>query len=283
MRFPQTTMTSLVLTVVVMAALAGCSTTSKRPSATVSSTHSVSELPTSGIPDYQLGGAYPPAPDVTIVERDSTSRPAAGRYNICYINGFQTQGAQENAMWLKAHGSDVLRDSSGKPLHDPGWPDEMILDTTTAAKRDDIASVLGTSIDRCASRGFDAVEFDNLDSYTRFAGRLTEAGNFALARILVARAHERGLAAGQKNTPDESRRAKAAGYDFAIAEECLTYNECGSYTKVYGSRVIDIEYTDDLKGSWTSNCARPSRPAMTILRDRNLVPKGNRAYVFQHC
>lgn len=31
---------------------------------------------------------------VEIIARDRTARPVAGRYNICYVNGFQTQPDQ---------------------------------------------------------------------------------------------------------------------------------------------------------------------------------------------
>jgi hypothetical protein len=247
------------------------------------STASIENLPTHGIPDYQLGGAYTPASDVTIVERDSTSHPASGKYNICYVNGFQTQ-SEDRSMWLDDHASDVLRNTAGKPISDPGWPDEMILDTSTAAKRSSIAAVLAKSVVKCANRGFDAVEFDNLDSYSRSKGRLTAADNLALAALLVKESHANGLAVGQKNTPDLAAKAKKQdGFDFAVAEECLRYQECSSYTKVYGKRVIDIEYTDDLRGSWHSNCTNASRPAMTILRDRDLVPRGHAGYAFNHC
>lgn len=40
-------------------------------------------LPSSGVVDYQLGGAYNPAPGVTGVVRDSTDSPADGLVSIC--------------------------------------------------------------------------------------------------------------------------------------------------------------------------------------------------------
>jgi hypothetical protein len=247
------------------------------PSATASA------FPTSGVPDYQLGGAYTPAADVTIVERDSTSHPVAGRYNICYVNGFQTQ-SEDARSWRAHHRRLLLRAASGAIRRDPGWPGEMLLDTSTASRRRGIAAVIGRSIDRCASRGFDAVEFDNLDSWTRSKGSLTRADNLALATLLVARAHHDGLLAGQKNTPQLGAAGRdRAGFDFAVAEECVRYSECRAYTRVYGARVIDIEYTDDQPGSWASICASAARPAMTILRDRELVPPGRAAYTFRHC
>ncbi|PZE69845.1 endo alpha-1,4 polygalactosaminidase [Curtobacterium sp. MCBD17_021] len=240
-------------------------------------------LPTTGVPDYQLGGGYAPPAGVTVVERDSTERPAAGTYGICYVNGFQTQPG-ERAAWLSDHPGAVLRTSSGAPVSDPGWPDEVLLDTRTATARATITEVLGRTVARCADRGFDAVEFDNLDSWTRSGGRLTRSGNLALAAALVRVAHDEGLAAAQKNTPqlgtDGQRRA---GFDFAVAEECVQYDECAAYTEVYGDRVVDVEYADTLEQDWSDVCAMTARPRMTILRDRELVPAGSDGYVFEHC
>ena len=51
----------------------------------------------------------------------------------------------------------------------------MLIDVSTPAKRAGVAAIVGGWIDGCKAAGFDAVEIDNLDSYARSAGRLTEA------------------------------------------------------------------------------------------------------------
>jgi hypothetical protein len=240
-------------------------------------------FPVSGVFDYQLGGAYPPPADVTVVERDSTARPAPGTYGVCYVNGFQTQ-PQDGASWRAHHPDVILRTASGRPASDPGWPGEMLLDTSTAARRAEIAHALGGTVRRCARRGFDAVEFDNLDSWTRSHGRLHQADALAMARLLVQEAHRAGLAAGQKNTAElGSRGRRVAGFDFAIAEECMQYDECGAYTRAYGHRVVDIEYTDELRQPFATVCASPSRPRMTVLRDRELLPPSSPDHRYRHC
>ncbi len=241
------------------------------------------DLPTAGFPDYQLGGGYTPPAGVTIVERDSTDRPAAGTYSICYVNGFQTQPGTL-ADWERRAPSALLRDDAGQPVTDPGWPDEVLLDTRTAAERAVITKELSRSIVRCADRGFAAVEFDNLDSWTRSGKRLTRSGNLALAKALVRLGHEHGLAVGQKNTPQLGEAGReSTGFDFVVAEECVQYEECSAYTDAYGERVIDIEYADTLDRSWASVCRLRDRPAMTILRDRDLLPPSSDEYVFEHC
>lgn len=278
----------LMLTVAVAAlvatGLSGCAAGGPAsPSSTSSAGDGYTNLPTSGIPDYQLGGGYTPPSGVTIVERDSTDRPAPGTYGICYVNGFQTQPEAADA-WLDDHPSAVLRDDDGDPVSDPGWPDEMLLDTSTAAKRAEIVRVLTASVARCADRGFDAVEFDNLDSWTRSHGALTRADNLALAAALVRVGHEHGLAVGQKNTPQLGASGrKTTGFDFVVAEECAHYRECSAYTKAYGAHVIDVEYADGADRSWDAVCADDDRPPMTILRDRDLVTPADDGYVFEHC
>ncbi|PZF57464.1 hypothetical protein DEJ23_07580 [Curtobacterium sp. MCSS17_008] len=283
MRTRPVLLTTAIALVAVLAS-AGCAEASTPASArAAAATTSYRNLPTAGLPDYQLGGGYTPAVGVTIVERDSTDRPASGKYGICYVNGFQTQPGRL-AAWKRTAPSALLRDAKGRLVSDPGWPDEVLLDTRTAAKRAAITKELTRYVARCADRGFDAVEFDNLDSWTRSGKRLTRAGNLALAKALVRVGHGHGLAVGQKNTPQLGTAGrKTTGFDFVVAEECVQYDECSAYTAVYGKRVIDIEYSDTLGRSWESVCGLRDRPAMTILRDRDLVTPDDDEYVFEHC
>ncbi|MEY2425156.1 MAG: hypothetical protein QOI61_728, partial [Actinomycetota bacterium] len=81
--------------------------------------------------DYQLGGAYPPPPGVGIVVRDRLDPPAAGKYNVCYINGFQAQES-ERQWWNRNHPDLLLRDASGRVVVDVNW-NEALLDIRTAA------------------------------------------------------------------------------------------------------------------------------------------------------
>jgi hypothetical protein len=271
---------SLAAGIAVLATLGGCTANSTQAVVSASGIH---ELPTGVKFDYQLGGSYTPPAGVEIVTRDSTSEPAHGLYNICYINGFQTQ-SEDKTLWLEKHPTLVLRYPSGQPVFDPGWPDEMILDVSTPARRSAIAQVMDKAIDLCAAKGFNAVEFDNLDSYSRSHKELTLADDIAEARLLVRHAHADRLAAGQKNTPELGSRGRDdIHFDFAVAEECYRYDECASYTRVYGARVLDIEYTDDLRGTFASDCNSRSIPAMTILRDVDLVTPTSRHYVYESC
>lgn len=234
--------------------------------------------PTSGVLDYQLGGAYdevdtgsgPVTPDV--VARDATASPLGGAYNICYVNGFQTQ-PDDADLWLD-HEDLLLHDADGELVIDPDWPDEFVLDPSTAAQRDGILDVLGPVVTGCADDGFDAVEIDNLDTWTRF-DRIDEAGAHALAAAYVDLAHDAGLAIAQKNAAEITQVAHDdLGFDFAVTEECAVWDECAAYTDVYGDHVLQIEYPGPLAGeglTFADVCALDDRAPLTVLRDLYLV------------
>jgi hypothetical protein len=116
--------------------------------------------------------------------------------------------------------------------------------------------------------GFDAVELDNLDSFTRSRQLLSGADARAFARLLTARAHSAGLAVAQKNWSELGARGPRIGFDFAIAEECARYDECDRYQEVYGQRVLVVEYRDV---DFTVACEQ--HPDLPVLRaGRALTP-----------
>jgi hypothetical protein len=232
--------------------------------------------------DYQLGGAYRPASGVRIVVRDRRAAPARGRYGVCYVNAFQSQPSE--AAWWRAEHPDLLLRRDGRPVADEDWPDELLLDTSTAPKRKAITGIVGGWIDGCAAAGFDAVEPDNLDSWTRSRGALRREHNVALARLLAARAHAAGLAIAQKNAAELAPRGRRIGFDFAIAEECQVYDECGAYVRAYGRRVLEVEY-DDAGGTrnFRVACRARGRRIAVTYRDRDLVARGGRGYAFRRC
>ncbi|TNM67084.1 endo alpha-1,4 polygalactosaminidase [Streptomyces sp. NP160] len=263
---------------VVALVLAGCSAGGPEPAP-----HTWSPPPTGAAFDYQLGGAYEPAAGVTVVARDRTAQPAGLGYDICYVNGFQTQPAESGA-FAAAHPDLVVQTDDG-PLADPGWPDELLLDTSTAAKRSALLDVVGPWIRGCAASGFDAVEVDNLDSWTRSQGHLTADDNAALAVEYARVAHGAGLAVAQKNTAELAGRLRAAGYDFAVAESCEVYDECTAYTDQYPV-VLDVEYTDELGADgFAEACSRggSSSRLVRVLRDHDLLTPDDEGHAHAAC
>lgn len=225
--------------------------------------------------DYQLGGAYPPPSGVTFVVRDRHDAPAAGAYNACYVNGFQAQ-EDERSWWDANHPDLLLRDAHGNVVVEAGW-NEALLDISTSAKRAALLTIEGGWIDQCATDGFKAVDPDNLDSYTRSHGLLTASHAIAFANLLIGRAHQDNLAIDQKNTVELAGRMP---FDFAVAEQCQKYKECGGYQKVFGGNILELEYTDK---AFNAACASTTRNWPVVRRDVNLVPKGKAKYVYRSC
>lgn len=224
--------------------------------------------------DYQIGGGYPPPDGVTVVARDHDDTPAAGRYNVCYVNAFQAQPGAEGE-W----GDLLLRDGAGDIVYDEEWG-EALLDLRTPDKRQRIADKVNGWTDQCAVKGFQAVEPDNYDSYTRSQDLLTAAHAQTFIRLLAAHAHRVGLAIGQKNTVELAGDRVANGLDFAVAEECGEWAECGDYADAFGANVLVIEYTEE---GMTAACADWGDELSIVLRDVDVSTPGSDGYVHQTC
>lgn len=249
------------------------------PSRSASATATASPAPHTGVRlppkhagfDYQIGGAYPPPAGVRVVSRDRSSSPAPGLYNICYVNAFQAQ-PEERASWPAGL---LLRGADGEVVIDEDW-NEPLLDIRTPAKRARIAERVDGWIDGCAAKGFDAIEPDNYDSYTRSHGLLTADDATAFIALLSRHAHARQLAIGQKNTAELAGLRGKTGLDFAVAEECGQYDECGVYAKAFDDRVLVIEYTDSgLRKALKSYGNRLS----IVRRDVDVSTPGSEEYV----
>ncbi len=240
--------------------------------------------------DYQIGGDYPLPAGVSVVSRDWFSgEPAAfPAYSICYVNAFQTQANEpgvdrpdERSNWPNRLVLSELGD-------DPHWGGEYLIDVSSAGKRRRAADWVDQMVDGCAEKGYAAVEYDNLDSWTRFDGGplarevpFEKRQSLAFAKLLAKRAHAAGLAVGQKNTADITpAQAGKVGFDFAIAEECAHYAECGRYRRVYGDRVIAIEYHRD---DFLEACRTDGAEISVVLRDRQVSRPGARKYRFDSC
>ncbi len=229
---------------------------------------------------YQLGGPYEPPAGATVVDRDHTVDPAPGTYGLCYVNAFQAETAAVDG-WERDHPELLLR-RDGRLVVDEQW-DEPLLDTATPAHRTSLAEIIGAWIDECADRGYQGVELDNLDAAARSDGLLTDDDDLALAALLVTRAHTRGLAVAQKNAVELSDRGRTAGFDLAVAEECQAYDECEAYADVYGTALIEVEYTDGPSDAFDRACAVRGTTASVVLRDRDVTPPDDPAHVERWC
>lgn len=283
--------------------------------------------PADGQFDYQIGAPYTPLSTVRVASRDRLVSPvdAPGRsvYDVCYVNAFQAQPNEPgnprigDLAWFEAnYPTLLLRGSRGSYVVDEDWG-EVLLDTRTSAKRTTLAGILGAWFDRCKADGFDAIEPDNLDSWTRsddpdtsaYDELITRSQNLALMRLMATEAHTAtvgsdtsGVAIAQKNTSEIASQLKSYGYDFVIAEECQLYTgdyglECDDFIHYYRNLVYEIEYTDNEPlypgddpdyprggtGFYADACRARGASISVILRDRQVTPYGDPAYRYSYC
>jgi len=240
--------------------------------------------------DYQIGGDYPLPPGVRVVSRDWFIGSAPkGIYAICYVNAYQTQDDEpgvdrpdERSNWPR----DLVLTTLGD---DPNWGGEYLIDISTKAKRASAAEWIAPMVATCKRKGFEAVEYDNLDSWTRFDGTpvarkvpFDRGAAVAYAKLLVDLAHRNGLAAAQKNTVELPRSIARGliGFDLAVAEECGRWNECQGYRDVYGDRVIAIEYR---RADFRKTCKAFGSRLTVVLRDVNVTRPGSKTYRYAAC
>lgn len=171
---------------------------------------------------WQLRGTIDVSVNAEVFDIDLFDAPAQvvnalhakGRKVICYMSAGSFEDWRPDA----ASFPPVVK---GKPLE--GWPGELWLDIR---RQDVLAPIMEKRLDLCRSKGFDGVEFDNVDGYQNKSGfPLTAADQLAYNRFLAKAAHARGLSAGLKNDLDQVPEL-VADFDWALSEECFAYDEC---------------------------------------------------------
>lgn len=173
------------------------------------------------------------APDgVTFNSAAVAAVHAAGARAVCYVSAGSFEDWRPDA---GAFPPVVL----GRPN---GWPGERWLDIR---RLDVLLPIMAARIEACATAGFDAVEFDNVDGFANRTGfPLTATDQVVYNRFLAALAHARGLSVGLKNDVDQLTQL-LPWFDFAINEQCHQYRECGGYDAwlAAGKAVLQVEYS----------------------------------------
>ncbi|WP_058535391.1 endo alpha-1,4 polygalactosaminidase [Legionella saoudiensis] len=157
---------------------------------------------------------------------------SAGAKVICYISA----GTSEN--WRSDYNKFP---SSVQGKNVDGWKGEKWLDVRQLST---LLPIMEARVAMCQSKGFDAVEFDNVDGYTNKTGFNISAQdqinyNIALANL----AHKYNLAAALKNDVAQTNQLEES-FDLAINEQCYQYDECSSLAPFYkaGKAVLNVEY-----------------------------------------
>jgi hypothetical protein len=189
---------------------------------------------------WQLSGTVDTSVDVAMYDIDMFDNPASlvtslqndGRHVVCYISA----GSLER--W-RPDKSDFPDRIVGRPLD--GWPGERYLDIR---KLTILRRLMDARLDLCAAKGFDAVEFDNVDAWSANTGfPLTRDDQLAYNAMLANMAHERGLSAALKNDVEQVKQLEPY-FDFSLDEECFTYHECDRLQPFIddGKAVFQVEY-----------------------------------------
>jgi hypothetical protein len=154
-----------------------------------------------------------------------------------------------------------------------GW-DERWLDIRDVQKANSpLAAIMQARIAMCRAKGFDAIEFDNVDGYTNPTGfPLTANDQLFYDTFLANEAHRVGLSAVLKN--DNAQIPQLLPYfDFALNEECWHYRECttaqnGSYGYdqfvAAGKAVFGVEYV----GAASSFCPKANAQNFNWLKKK---------------
>ncbi|GAB3965372.1 endo alpha-1,4 polygalactosaminidase [Actinoallomurus acanthiterrae] len=190
--------------------------------------------------------------DVTMYDIDGFDATAAavsklhstksGRRVVCYISA----GTYEN--WRPDAG-DFPSGVLGSNVDN--WPGERWLDVRQYGGK--LGTILRKRMDMCKSKGFDAIEFDNVDGYSNDPGFPVSADDqLKFNTWLANEAHSRGLSAGLKNDIDQLKTLQPY-FDWALNEECWANKECTTAQTGYGydkyvaagKAVFNVEYSLD--------------------------------------
>ncbi len=175
-----------------------------------------------------------------VVEVDGNDTPVAtlrrlharGARVLCYLDAGSWENWRPDA---KAFPAAVL----GKALD--GWPGERWLDIRRLGV---LRPLLAKRVARCKAKGFDGVDYDNVEGYANDSGfPLTGAQQLAFNRMLAHLAHRQGLAVALKNDLGQIP-ALVRTFDLAVNESCVTYQECRALVPFIdaGKPVLHIEY-----------------------------------------
>lgn len=177
----------------------------------------------------------------------------AGAAAVCYLSAGSWEDWRPDADRFPP---EVLGRSNG-------WPGERWLDIR---RRRVLAPIMRARMDMCAAKGFDGIEFDNVDGYANRTGFDLSARDQLRYNVWLANeAHARGLSVALKN--DLGQIPKLLPYfDFALNEQCFRYDECGRLRRFVeaGKAVFGVEYRLD-PGEF---CPRANAMGFNFLKKR---------------
>jgi hypothetical protein len=204
---------------------------------------------------------------------------AAGATAVCYVDvGTLEQGRPDYDKFPASVIGPAVQ----------GWPGENWL-LVTAANQSTILPLMQARFQSwCLAKGFDAIEPDNLDSFTNLpSGTISEADNLTYDLAIAKLAHGMSLSIGLKNLlPDVSSSyvpSLLSSFDWALVEQCYEYDECSSYSQsgsfiMLGKAAWDVEYNQ------SPNCTQADSEHLNAqLTDLDLVDPLDTGYSYTPC
>jgi len=158
-----------------------------------------------------------------------------GRKVICYV---------DVGSWESFRPDQAKFPASVRGATLDGFSDERWLDIR---KINLLAPAIKARFAMCKSKGFDAVEPDNVDGYSNDSGfPLTPNDQLTYNRWIAQLAHSMGLGVALKNDGDQVGQL-VSSFDFELDEQCYEYQECGSLTPFIraGKAVFEVEYNEN--------------------------------------
>ncbi len=197
---------------------------------------------------------------------------------VCYLSAGSYEAGRPDATDFpgaaqirKKTGAHETREIIGWKLD--GW-NERWLDIRGINKAgSSLAAIMTARIEMCRDKGFDGIEFDNVDGYTNKTGfPLTGKHQLSFNIWLANTAHANGLAAILKNDVGQIPRLLPY-FDAALNEQCWQYRECTTkrngafgYDQFVdaGKAVFGVEY----QGSRQSFCPKANAQNFNWLEKR---------------
>ena len=190
-----------------------------------------------GLRDF-YGNALP-APDVYDIDGEMNSASTVaflhsqGKKVICYIDAGVYETYREDAAKFQT----LVPRIWGKA--DAGWENSYWLDIRRIA---DLEPIMKARMQMCKSKGFDAIEPDEIDGWENDTGfPITYQDQLNYNRALARWAHELGISIGQKGDIIQTRDL-VNDFDWTLNEECFLYRECTNpYDPVLDNEVPGLQ------------------------------------------
>jgi hypothetical protein len=191
---------------------------------------------------YQLQGTIDTSVNAAAFDIDGfdnsasvvTSLHAKGKRVICYMDA----GTYED--WR----SDASKFPASVQGSSNGWPGEKWLDIRQVSI---LQPIMVQRAKTCVDKGFDAIEWDNVDGYSNKTGfSLSANDQLTFNRMLATITHNAGLSVGLKNDNDQIS-SLVSNFDFAVNEQCNEYQECDTLLPFIraGKAAFNVEYNLD--------------------------------------